>query len=906
MSFFSILETFLVGPLKLVFEIIYDIGYRFLRDPGLAIVFLSFAVNILVLPLYRRADAMQEAARDTEAKLHDGVAHIKKTFSGDERMMILQTYYRQNHYKPTDALRGSVSLLMQIPFFIAAYQFLSGLEIFRGFSFGPIADLSAPDGLLVIGGISINLLPILMTLINVVSSVLYLRGFPLKTKVQLYGMALFFLVFLYASPSCLVFYWTLNNVFSLLKTIFYKLKDPQKTLRILCTGLGAVLLGFGALIYHPDSLKRKVFVIIVGAVLLTPALFLTLKRSALFQKTESQPNQKIFLLGTVFLSALTGVLIPSAIIADSPEDFVDITYFYHPLWYVVGASCLAIGTFLIWMRVFYWLADPKGKRFFEYFAWILCGVALVDYMFFGTNLGVISPALQIKGWLPFSTRQKAVNLLILTVIAVVLYLCVRKWRHAAENVLIVSIAALSVMSAWNLVTIKTSVDKIPLQQGSESEDPHFRLSTTGENVVVIVLDSAMGEYIPYIFNEKPELKEKFEGFTHYGNTVSFGGHTMFTVSALLGGYEYTPVELNKRSGDSILYKRNEAAKVLPTIFSESGYEVTICDHPYVNYGDVPGAAMCIATGWFEPLAQKLESIEHNHRNFFCFSIMKSMPLFLQNVFYDYGQFCQPNFSAIQVRNGLSASSGMDNDFMKNYRVLLNLSNMTQVTAATVDTFLVLYNNTTHDPMLLQEPDYTPAQHVNNTVYDAEHTDRFLIDDRELKMETGHHATYYHANMAAMIQLGNWFDYLRENGVYDNTRIILAADHGTDNISQMDELIMGSGAQDVEGLYPLLMVKDFGSEGFDTSDEFMTNADVPTLAMQDIIRDPVNPFTGNPISDGEKTAHDQFIIISENVPLNDGTYTFPPTKWGGVRDNIWDKDNWTFCDEEIVLDEHSMP
>lgn len=59
-------------------------------------------------------------------------------------------------------------------------------------SLGPIANLAAPDGLLVLGGVSINLLPIAMTTVNVVSSALYLKGFPIKTKIQLYAMALFF------------------------------------------------------------------------------------------------------------------------------------------------------------------------------------------------------------------------------------------------------------------------------------------------------------------------------------------------------------------------------------------------------------------------------------------------------------------------------------------------------------------------------------------------------------------------------------------------------------------------------------------------------------------------------------------------------------------------------------------
>ena len=227
MSLWYIVQSIFIGPLKLVFEIIYSLAYRFLDDPGLSIIALSLAMNLLVLPLYRRADAMQEQARDTENKLSRVVSHIKKTFTGDERMMILQTYYRQNNYKPTDALRGSVSLLLEIPFFMAAYQFLSSMYVLEGVPFGPITDLASPDGLITVAGITINVLPVLMTAINVVSSAIYLKGFPLKTKIQLYGMAAFFLVFLYNSPSCLVFYWTLNNLFSLLKTIFYKIKNPK-------------------------------------------------------------------------------------------------------------------------------------------------------------------------------------------------------------------------------------------------------------------------------------------------------------------------------------------------------------------------------------------------------------------------------------------------------------------------------------------------------------------------------------------------------------------------------------------------------------------------------------------------------------------------------------------------------
>ena len=106
-------------------------------------------------------------------------------------------------------------------------------------SFGPIADLGAADGLIAIAGVHINLLPIIMTAVNLVSCIIFTKGSTPKTKIQLYAMAVFFLFFLYTSPAGLVFYWTLNNIFSLIKTVFYKLKHPGRVLKVLAAAAGA-------------------------------------------------------------------------------------------------------------------------------------------------------------------------------------------------------------------------------------------------------------------------------------------------------------------------------------------------------------------------------------------------------------------------------------------------------------------------------------------------------------------------------------------------------------------------------------------------------------------------------------------------------------------------------------------
>jgi hypothetical protein len=70
----------------------------------------------------------------------------------------------------------------------------------------------------------------------------------------------------------------------------------------------------------------------------------------------------------------------------------------------------------------------------------------------------------------------------------------------------------------------------------------------------MMLDRGMGVYLPYIFNEVPELAEQFDGFTAYLNTISYSGNTNFAAPALFGGYEYTPEALNARNLEPISQK----------------------------------------------------------------------------------------------------------------------------------------------------------------------------------------------------------------------------------------------------------------------------------------------------------------------------------------------------------------
>lgn len=246
----------------------------------------------------------------------------------------------------------------------------------------------------------------------------------------------------------------------------------------------------------------------------------------------------------------------------------------------------------------------------------------------------------------------------------------------------------------------------------------------------------------------------------------------------------------------------------------------------------------------------------------------------------------------------ASEDGLTTQFLKSYNVLDALPGITHISDSAQNNFILMANETPHEGVILQKPDYVPSLHADNTEFEGRH--EYIVDGRKLDFGNGYsQEKFYHANMATMLRLGEWFDYLRENNVYDNTRIILVSDHAA-MYGNFEELLLEDGT-DATIFYPLLMVKDFGSTGFTTSDKFMTNGDVPTLAADGLIRDPVNPFTGKIVNSDEKTAHVQYVYGGHKLdPLKNGETAFLPAVWYTIHDNIWEKDNWGIVAGENVL------
>ena len=206
-----------IQPLQVLMAAVLEYAYGISHNYIIAIIILSIVVNFILLPLYHFAEKLQNKERAVQARLRPKTDEINAVFQGAERFMMIHTLYRQAQYHPIYAIRTSLGFLIQVPFFLAAYLLLLHYEPFIGIAGFWFSDLSQADQLV----FGINIMPIIMTIVNLASGFIYTRNLTKNEKIQIWVISILFLVLLYQSPVALVLYWTLNNIFSLFKNIVY-------------------------------------------------------------------------------------------------------------------------------------------------------------------------------------------------------------------------------------------------------------------------------------------------------------------------------------------------------------------------------------------------------------------------------------------------------------------------------------------------------------------------------------------------------------------------------------------------------------------------------------------------------------------------------------------------------------
>ena len=245
-----------------------------------------------------------------------------------------------------------------------------------------------------------------------------------------------------------------------------------------------------------------------------------------------------------------------------------------------------------------------------------------------------------------------------------------------------------------------------------------------------------------------------------------------------------------------------------------------------------------------------------------FSFFRMIPVWFRQTLYSGSRWF------INKNNTMNTS-------IENYAILDSIKDLINIEEKG-NNYNILHNNTTHEPHYFL-PSLIPTVNSN------------YIDTNDLKIyKDTNSVKHFYANAASMKSVAKIIDFLKQNDIYNNTKIIIISDHGYRvNSKYFDKPNMKFIA-----LYnALLMYKDFNSKGRLTiNTNFMTVADMPYLATRHI-KGIKNRFNNKIITNDYKTNGANIIRIRSWKPEKQNSNTYDFNTYYHVKNNILNTNNW---------------
>ena len=954
----------ILSPFVFIIKQLFEFSYGLTGNYGIAIILLSFFISALLLPVFILIEKAKKKDDVIKRKMQPLVDEIKRVYKGQERYYYLKTLNRQHNYSPFKALVPILSLLLQIPFFIAAYQYLEHLEALQGISFWFVGDLSLADGLL--GGV--NFLPIAMTLVNLLTAYFYTRNSSKAELKQMLIVALVFLVLLYSLPAALLLYWTMNNVFSFFRLfvtnpeVFRKSNEisiqtedkisfKQKLIiffpnfRIIYIYLALIISSIQinwAFQHSFDDIVVRLLVAIIGSVIVTVILLLLWKGAKLLSKTviDLEIGKGIYLSLLFFVSYFyfaaqyyyTGVnteLAYISIVFLIPTQFIGLLYYYkykdsfNKVYFRISSFVIIVLLIVQVLNLYSVFSEIEGDLSFFNISLILGEVSWLSFILPGLIISLLASFYFIKQteldkastkvnwtiyilsivyiaglvllWDPlivyssfpqnfnfpaidylknnfsifvlillgsivlFAVLPKKIKgifqsiALVLTLVSFVYSSIIpmdlgslqvnffsKEDRLAADIIYFLGEALLLIAIVWsvvwlfrskknravliglvvlNLLLISNSLylsmntgyffsknKEVDKKKENSIYKDKIPFSKTEKNVLYFIIDGAQGWYMDSIFKEDPYLSDVYSGFIWYPNTVSTSNYTYASVPSMIAGPNYTIANMNKDSTHSIFEKITQATRLFYKKAKDEGYYLTANSLKYsgANHNEIENYLPTWSSSWDKLLKGNIRN-EMWYTRLSENALFSASPLFLKPKIYNNNKWFIKN-------NITSTNEVLKYEFV---RLLPKLS----IADSDKKNFIYLHSMFNHVPWDLITEDGSFQRDVHPYVNQKWFTELF----------------------------GEWIKWMKDNDVYDNTKIILVSDHGPSwwhyhrgierNIPVKKFAKDKPSLMEFLRLTPLLVVKDYNAKGKLKKDwRLMCNKDVYPIAF-----DTINPI-----------------------------------------------------------------
>lgn len=940
--------TSITYPIEFIMEYFLELVHELSGDYGIGLIAVSFILSIGVLPLYHLAELWQGRERDIQRKLRPKIKEFKSVFKKYELHLYLKALYRQNGYHPIYSLRSFLGIMMQIPFYFAAYHLLSNYSLLNGEPFLWIKDLSKPDGLIPLNGtVSINLLPFLMTAVNIISTLIYSTKLERKEKLQLYGIAAAFFFLLYNAASALLLYWTFNNIFSLLKNILYRVFENRSKFSgdvngyidsisvKACSLIKKFSTPINSLYSHSFYSHGFFLIISIGmyhifsqklfnhyidrdtALIFSNIAFMLLSLLTLIKsfsnRSDNSPIPRFLLFGllfwlssaTVFILNFTNItniyrqislhlsvlayislLFPklSSFIGQSPlkekeANFIftlsvsiiavlffgvvplsllstaGVSDFNKPLTYYLSSSIPLMMLFMYVSLVIYFVSTQRNKKALCLLMLFASLLLLGNVFILPGNYGDMSHFAFAKGLKIKSAEHTKSAIMIILIACLVIFILKAKQIKTMRHFLSISLIALLLQCGMSGYTYeKMRIDGKSSGKAAKKYQREIAFSKTGQNVVVLMLDRFIGGYFQKALNSTPQVDwdDTFDGFTWYPKSLSQCAYTICGLPGIMGGWDYTAKKIkNERGNLTLKEKLDESLRVLPYNVKNAGYDFNMITKKVSWH--IKENSTYLKKEEFLDLYKKYSSLwwwkrvdDSVRERLVMFSLFRISPPKLRSKIYDNGNWhltADHNSNLGIVSEGSvsfkEGSRGRQNRTKEEWKMLDTLPLTSKIVQNGKNQFHFIINELPHEPWAI---DSNFQLSINKMIkYPKKLYKEFDNSLYSLK--------HYYTNVATLLLVKKWFAWMKKEGIYDNTKIILVSDHGRDVHNPMfkKQLIDGSKIYK-SAFHNLLLVKDFNSRGKITqSEEFRTVFDVPSMILKDVVANPVNPFTGKKLS-----------------------------------------------------------
>ncbi len=913
----------IISPFIFTIEQLFLLGFELTNNYGAAIILLSLGISLLLLPVFIFIEKAKKKDDAIKQKMQPSVDIIKRVYKGQERYYYLKNLNRQFGYNPLKALIPILSLLLQIPFFIAAYQYLESYEALKGVSFWFINDLSQADGLLG----AINILPIAMTVVNLITAWFYTRGGNTSERKQMLIVAAAFLILLFNLPAGLVLYWTMNNVFSFFRLfvtnpeVFKKIervKKERKSLNLekrfslfyrfsffaFLLLLPAVFIGaegynnsmaFICLVFllvvkivicvqiylnakNSKRLNLRNFIsvallAIYAALLFTwteadgylkfaARAFITLlfivNNHSFFAKNNEQKNINIKGISTVYFLTVAYILLlifivhPLIVYSSFPSEFS----------FTTGTLILEnfkiLGISIVAFTIIYLLFYTKLLKInLTAFVTALAVLFLFNCFIFPIDVGTLqlgffekAEGLNQESWIYFAE----------SFVFGFLYLFFRKNLLTKVKLFrTVAIVLLIVLVAQGLnSTIKVDYDEKQMADNQieyipKNQTEYIPFSKTEQNVIVFVADMFLGHYIFDLLESIPELENKLDGFTYYPNTLAVSSITSTSMPAMFAGINYNINELNKDTEHTMSQKFDKTFNLFKDKIKSKGYNLVSND---IIYSSIKPTDF----DFYLPRWDKHWEKYYNK------SYDESRDLYLDILWQNALFYSVPNmFKKHIYENGnwLVQQRKKGQNFMFSYLAFVNsLPKISKVVDDSKGSFMFYHCEVTHFPWHVLDKD------ANVCKATAMENQKWFIE-----------------------QFINWINWMKEAGVYDNTKIVLISDHSyvmaLEQVKKYGSKHKWNGGDKLDAvrfwqLSSLMLVKDFKSRGeLKTDWRLMSNADMSDIALNDssIMRKPIDTMRVVPA------------FVTDFVPQLEFENNIKTLNKFNVQGNMYNPDNW---------------